>query len=78
MRELNQTYLEEQQKYIQGQIDKINSAAANQQFSLAWKTVNNISGRKKSPKSKLKAKTQEERLELWKHHFQGLLGKNQE
>ena len=74
LKELNETYLEEQQKYIQTQIDKINDASANQQSSLAWKIVNNISGRKKSPKSKLKAKTQSERIELWKNHFQSLLG----
>ena len=75
MKDLNWTYLDEQQKYIQDQIDKINNAATNQQSSLTWKIVNNVSGRKKSPKSKLKANTQEERLELWKNHFQGLLGK---
>ena len=46
-----------------------------QQISLAWKVVNDVSRRKKSPKSKVKANTQEERLELWKNHFQGLLGK---
>ena len=63
-KELNQAYLEEQQKYIQDQIDKINNSVINQQSSLAWKTINCISGRKKSPKSKLKAKTQVERLEL--------------
>ena len=75
MKDLNWTYLDEQQKYIQDQIDKINNAATNQQSSLTWKIVNNVSGRRKSPKSKLKANTQEERLELWKNHFQGLLGK---
>ena len=38
--------------------------------------MNNISGRKKPPKSRLKARTEKDRLSLWKNHFEGLLGKN--
>ena len=35
-----------------------------------------ISGRKSTAKSKLKASKEEERLELWKKHFSNLLGKS--
>jgi len=46
----------------------------NNQLLLS-KLVNNISGRKKSPNAKLKARNQQERLTLWRNHFQNLLGK---
>ena len=37
--------------------------------------VNEISGRKSSISGKLKANNQEERLQLWKKHFENLLGR---
>ncbi|XP_063587867.1 uncharacterized protein LOC134765253 [Penaeus indicus] len=43
-KDLEETYRIEQQKYIQNQIDTITTAAKNQQSSLAWQTVNEISG----------------------------------
>ena len=39
-------------------------------------TVNEITGRKKSTKTKIKAFNQEERLNKWMNHFQNLLGKS--
>ena len=47
-KDLEATYLCEQQKYIQSQIDKIENASENKQSSLAWQTVNEITGRKKN------------------------------
>ena len=61
--------------YIQSKIQLINNAAANKQSSLAWKTVNEISGIRSTNKSKLKANSQTERLNKWKEHFENLLGK---
>ena len=72
---LETTYLNEQQKYIQSQIYRIENASENKQSSLAWQTVNEITGRKKSTKAKIKASNQEERLKKWMNHFQNLLGK---
>ena len=46
-KDLKTTYLNEKQKHIQSQIDRIENASENKQFSLAWKTVNEITGRKK-------------------------------
>ena len=72
---LETTYLNEQQKYIQSQIYRIENASENKQSSLAWQTVNEITGRKKSTKAKIKASNQEERLKKWMNHFQNLLAK---
>ena len=54
-KDLEATYLCEQQKHIQSQIDKIENASENKQSSLAWQTVNEITGRKKPTKAKIKA-----------------------
>ena len=75
-KDLEATYFYEQQKYIQSQIDRIENASENKQSSLAWQTVNEITGRKKSTKAKIKASNQEERLKKWMNHFQNLLGKS--
>ena len=75
-KDLEATYLNEQQKYIQSQIDRIENASENKQSSLAWQTVNEITGRIKSTKAKIKASNQEERLKKWMNHFQNLLGKS--
>ena len=72
--QLKNTYEEQQVKYIQSKIHLISHAAANKQSALAWKTVNEISGRKSANKSKLKANSQSERLNKWQVHFQNLLG----
>ena len=43
-KDLEATYFNEQQKYIQTQIDRIENASENKQSSLAWQTVNEITG----------------------------------
>ena len=55
-KDLETTYLNEQQKYIQSQIDRIENVSENKQ------TVNEITGRKESTKPKIKASNQEEPL----------------
>ena len=74
-KDLVETYESEQRLYVLSQIDKLKNAAENRQSSITWKTVNEVTGRKTSSNSKLKAISQEERLKLWKEHFQNLLGK---
>ena len=59
-------YLKEQTEYIQNQIDKIRDSA--------WQTINEWSRRKSTAKAKLKAANQQERIKLWKQHFENLLG----
>ena len=74
-KELSHAYETEQSEYIQGKICQVQDAANNKKSALAWKIVNEISGRKNSNKSKLKASNDEERVKLWQTHFEDLLGK---
>ena len=73
---MKKTYLSEQTKYLQQKIDEIENSVANQKLSNAWKVINEISGRRSTNSAKLKASNQEERVKLWKKHFQDLLGKS--
>ena len=41
---------------------------------IAWQTINEVSRRKSTAKAKLKAANQQERIKLWKQHFENLLG----
>ena len=75
---LRETYENEQTEYIQRKIDEITNAVSYQKSATAWKTVNEISGRKNSNNAKLKATSQEERVKLWKQHFQDLLRQSPE
>ena len=45
----------------------------DRQCRIAWQTINEVSGRKSSAKAKLKAANQQERIKLWKQHFENLL-----
>ena len=72
---LTNIYEAEQTAYLQSKINLIASANANKQAATAWKTVNEICNRKGANKAKLKADNQKDRLDLWKQHFQNLLGK---
>ena len=56
--------------------NELKTAHENNQSSLAWKIISEISGKKRPDKSKLRANSQQERLNLWKNHFSNLLGKN--
>ena len=46
----------------------------DRQSRIAWQTINDVSRRKNTAKAKLKAANQQERIKLWKHHFENLLG----
>ena len=67
-------YVKEQTEYIQNQIDKIRDWVEDRQSRIAWQTINEVSGRKSTTKAKLKAANQQERIKLWKQHFEDLLG----
>ena len=71
--ELANIYLKEQTEYIQNLIDKIRDWVEDGQSSIAWQTVNEVSRRESSAKAKLKATSQEEWIQVWKH-FENLLG----
>ena len=67
-------YLKEQTEYIKNQIDKIRDSVKGRQSRIAWQTINEVSRRKSTVKAKLKATNQQERIKLWKQHFENLLG----
>ena len=67
-------YIKEQTEYIQNQIDKIRDSVEDIQSMIAWQTINEGSRRKNTAKTKLKAANQQERIKLWKQHFENLLG----
>ena len=46
----------------------------DRQSRIAWQTINEDSRRKSTAKAKLKAANQQERIKLWKQHFENLLG----
>ena len=75
---LQMVYEELEEKELTGRINDIKQAHANQQHAEAWKLINDITGRKKSPAGKLNAKNQEERKKLWFNHFSKLLGEKPE
>ena len=67
-------YLKEETEYIQNQIDKIRDSVEDRQSRIAWQAINEVSRRKSTAKAKLKAANQQERVKLWKQHFENLLG----
>ena len=72
--QLTGIYIKEQTEYIQNQIDKIRDSVEDRQSRIAWQTINEVSRRKSTAKAKLKAANQQERIKLWKQHFENLLG----
>ena len=46
----------------------------DRQSRIAWQTINEVRRRKSTAKAKLKAANQQERVKLWKQHFENLLG----
>ena len=46
----------------------------DRQSRIAWQTINEVSRRKNTAKAKLKVANQEDRIKLWKQHFENLLG----
>ena len=64
----------EQSKYLQNRIDEITSTVTNKKSATAWKTINEISGRKSTNKAKIKATDNQDRIQKWQDHFKELLG----
>ena len=44
----------------------------DRQSRRAWQTINEVSRRKSTTKAKLKAANQQERIKIWKQHFENL------
>ena len=67
-------YLKEQAEYIQIQIDNIRDSVEDRLSWIVWQTINEVSRRKSTAKTKLKAASQQERVKLWEQHFKNLRG----
>ena len=72
--QLARIYIKEQAEFIQNHIDKIRDSVEDRQSRIAWQTINEVIRRKNTAKAKLKAANQQERIKLWKQHFENLLG----
>ena len=72
---MTKLYQAELENYLQNKIALIKTYLENKQSSMAWDTINEITGRKRTSKAKLRAESQQDRLSQWKSHFENLLGK---
>ena len=54
-------------------MDKITDSVEDRQSKIAWQTINKVSRKNSTTKAKLKATNQQERIKLWKQHFENLL-----
>ena len=63
-------YIKEQTEYTRNQIDKIRDSVEDRQSRIAWQTINEVSRKKSTAKAKLKVTNQQERIKLWKRHFE--------
>ena len=66
--ELDNIYLKEQTENIQNEIRDL---IEDRQSRIVWQMVNEVIRRKSTAKAKLKATSQEERMQLWKQHLLG-------
>ena len=55
-------------------VNEAEQAHASSRHGVAWKLINEISGRHRAQSSKLKANSPEERVQAWYNHFSKLLG----
>ena len=56
------------------QIDKTRDSVEDRQSRIAWQTFNEVSRRKSTAKAKQIANNQQDRIHIWKQHFENLLG----
>ena len=72
--ELDKAYSMERKRYVEEKISIIETAYVNHQARHVWVTVNEVTGQRKSNERRIRAKSPEERLKLWKNCFEQLLG----
>ena len=71
---MTSAYYAEQSKYGNNKNQRYRNSGSKQKSSIAWKIVNEISGRNNSNSAKLKVSSNGERIKIWHNHFQELLG----
>ena len=63
---------------MKSKIKEIKDEHINHHFRLVWDTVNEVTRRKGLKRGRIKASNTDERLAIWKNHFQKLLGQSPE
>ena len=71
---LDRAYVTAEAEFIQGQTRSIAKLHKEKKHTAAWKTVNQLSGRKAKPSITIKGGSSNKRLENWTDHFKKLLG----
>ena len=72
--ELYDAYAIVDEEELTSLVNEAEQAHASSRHGVAWKLINEISGRHRAQTSKLKANSPEERVEAWYNHFSKLLG----
>ena len=72
---LSETYDQVIEEDLSKKILEVERAHASSQHGVSWKIINDITGRKASPKGLLQGTSQKERVQNWYNHFKDLLGK---
>ena len=71
---LETTYNEVEEEILSNKITKVEMAAECSRSKESWNLINDITGRKTSSNILIKGGSSQERTQLWKTHFQNLLG----
>ena len=72
-RKLSTIYTSKQEQYYSQLADEVEVATMESKHAVAWATINTITGRKRQPKCNIPADSPQQRLNLWRDHFQQLL-----
>lgn len=72
--ELYDAYAIVEEEELTSMVTEAEQAHASSRHGVAWKLINEISGRHRAQSSKLKANSPEERVQTWFNHFSKLLG----
>ena len=72
--ELYDAYAIVDEEELTSMVTEAEQAHASSRHGVAWKLINEISGRHRAQTSKLKASSPEERVQTWFNHFSKLLG----
>ena len=67
-------YLKEQTEYMQNQVNKIRDPVEDRQSRIAGQAIDKVNWRKTTDKAKLTATSQQDRIHMWKQHFENLHG----
>lgn len=73
-KELYDAYAIVDEEELTSLVNEAEQALATSRHGVAWKLINEISGRHRAQTSKLKANSPEERVQAWYNHFSKLLG----